>query len=227
MAFAAMAADQRQENLQPVDHAVKIDADIPLPFLRRQFGDRAAVDRDARIVAGDMQRAERLDGGLARAAHRSPVRHIGHDRDRLRAEPAHLARAPHRAGRRGYRTARPTCLRARKLRAIPRPMPDAAPVTIAVLPSSCCIAPLRAAAHSTVAASWTVAPLWSTVSPQNEQCVSRKDAWRGRKWSGCEAPGSGGRRGLRVDRRGRHSISARTSRSAPRRAWGRAISRPC
>ena len=58
VALAAVLADQRQEDLQPVHHAVKVHPDVPLPLLRRQLGDRAAVDRDAGIVAGDVQRAE-------------------------------------------------------------------------------------------------------------------------------------------------------------------------
>ena len=81
------------------------------------------------------------------------------------------------------------------VRAIPRPMPEAAPVTIAVLPSSCCIVPL------VFSPSWTVAALWSTVLAQRSNAFRAKTL-RGGHGQGAKSAGSRGRRGLRDDRRG-------------------------
>ena len=195
MPFAAVAADQRQENLQPVDHAVEIDADIPLPLLRRQLGDRAAVDRDAGIVAGDMHLAERLDGGLSRAAHRGAVRHVGHDRDRLRAERAHLAERRiepvaadvaqhdrHAFARETRAPSRDRCRRPRRSR------------------SRSCL-PVAASCSSCVQSIVDRRGCCGLRFWRNEQCVSRKEHWDGHG-QGAKSAGSRGRRGLRDDRRG-------------------------
>jgi hypothetical protein len=90
MAFGAVLPDQRQEGLEAMHHAHEIDADVPVPLLRRQLGDRAAVDRDAGIVAGDVQRSEFPDGGRSGRLHRGAIRHVGRNRNRLGAKPAHL-----------------------------------------------------------------------------------------------------------------------------------------
>ena len=194
VAFAAVRADQRQEGLQPVDHAVKIDADVPLPLLRRQLGDRAAVDRDAGIVAGDMQRAERLDGGLAgRAAPRRGPKRRSRPRSPCAPSPRTSASAASsRSPRMSHST---TDMPARaKLRAMPSPMPDAAPVTIAVLPSSCCIDPPALGTSAHVAAQ-SVRPSWTVVAFVVYGSVNGNEAMRLRNGA-CErrCSGSGARR---------------------------------
>jgi hypothetical protein len=177
MPFAAVLADQRQEDLQPVHHAHEVHADIPVPLLRRELGDRAAMNRDTGIVAGDVQRAEFLHGGRRRPLHRGAIRHVGHHRDRPRAEPAHLGERRIEpvladvAQHHGHALARET----------PRhPEPDAMRgaghdrgLAFQLLHH----VPHRAAAHgwprTICPASWTGAALWSTFRAEtNNLCAT-------------------------------------------------------
>ena len=78
----AVVADQGIERLDTIDHAHEIDVGNPLPVAVGHRAERPA-DRDARIVADDVNLAEPGDSFEGGAFNRVTIAHVAADRDGL------------------------------------------------------------------------------------------------------------------------------------------------
>ena len=90
MTGLAVREDAGDEDLDAVDRAAEVGAHDPIPFVEIDLEDRLPEHQHAGVVAHDVDLPELAFDRVGGGAQRGTIRHIDCQRERARAEPAHL-----------------------------------------------------------------------------------------------------------------------------------------